>query len=296
MIAQTKKLLKPIYKFLYRVFNQNEFEKRILKRHKWFVKKKKSHGVQPNLVHTDSINEWKSEKYWQIFLSNKYVGREFAKKYGCKVPEVYWKGTKEEFIKLDLKSLPKSFVLKPTNSYSSKAVYLMNDGIELFSKNKYSLDELRKSLLSDIDKINRTDIIIEQLITDDNGKFRVLEDYRFYMFNGELAFIRYDKRSGKSYNITGFYDEKWILFKDKILKTSNVEQAFEASPALDEMIEKAKTLSKGYEIFVRIDFYSSPEGAIFGEFTPFPRMGKGFTKFGSKLLIGYWDKYCKGKI
>jgi hypothetical protein len=62
------------------------------------------------------------------------------------------------------------------------------------------------------------------------------------------------------------------------------------------MLDQAKRLSRAYEIFVRIDFYATDNGAVFGEFTPTPSMGGGPTKFGQKLLMFYWDKYCNSKI
>ena len=65
---------------------------------------------------------------------------------------------------------------------------------------------------------------------------------------------------------------------------------------LSEMIECARRLSKAYEIFCRIDFYATDKGAVFGEFTPTPAVGNGFTPNGDKLLADYWDRYCKGSI
>jgi hypothetical protein len=43
------------------------------------------------------------------------------------------------------------------------------------------------------------------------------------------------------------------------------------------MTEAAVRFSKAYEIFCRVDFYATDKGAVFGEFTPIPAVGKGFT-------------------
>ncbi|MEJ7679344.1 MAG: hypothetical protein WKG06_16095 [Segetibacter sp.] len=37
-------------------------------------------------------------------------------------------------------------------------------------------------------------------------------------------------------------------------------------------------------------------GAVFGEFTPTPALGNGFTPDAQKLFTNYWDKFCKGMI
>lgn len=82
----------------------------------------------------------------------------------------------------------------------------------------------------------------------------------------------------------------------------NVNSIFADAPyqpppvCLPEIIEQAITLSKTYELFVRIDFYATDNGAVFGEFTPTPGLGYGFTPFADKLLTSYWDKYCNGKV
>ena len=49
-------------------------------------------------------------------------------------------------------------------------------------------------------------------------------------------------------------------------------------------------------IFVRIDFYATDKGAVFGEFTPTPFRGLFFTPHADKLFIPLWDQYCNGLI
>lgn len=91
------------------------------------------------------------------------------------------------------------------------------------------------------------------------------------------------------------YDENWNLIPD-------IGNDFQKCPyqdppiCLDEMIAHAKQLSRAYEIYVRVDFYATDKGAIFGEFSPTPSRGKYFTKQTDELFIKYWDKYCKGMI
>lgn len=46
----------------------------------------------------------------------------------------------------------------------------------------------------------------------------------------------------------------------------------------DELISTAKLLGKSVGVFMRIDLYATTRGAVFGEFTPQPNGGKGFTE------------------
>ena len=62
------------------------------------------------------------------------------------------------------------------------------------------------------------------------------------------------------------------------------------------MVECSIKFIQSYKIFIRIDFYATDKGAVFGEVTPTPSLGIGFTPFANKLLTKYWDKFCPGMI
>lgn len=115
------------------------------------------------------------------------------------------------------------------------------------------------------------------------------------MFNGEIGCIQVINRLNCSEGFTTWYDENWNLLPNLTVNYPDGEEQ-RAPQCLTQMIEAAKKLSKTYSIFCRIDFYATDKGAVFGEFTPTPALGKGFTKDGDKLLAGYWAKYCKGMI
>jgi hypothetical protein len=255
-----------------------------------------------------------SNKYWYVFLNNKILGAEFALKFNCKIPKIYWKGSINEFKELDLNEVPNAFVLKPSQLHSSRGVYLMVNGKDLFTKQKLNNQCLKENFLEDLSigkeqlitsnnkkpfkspKIgDEKEIIIEELIKDNIGEYGILQDYKFYMFNGVILFIEVINRVKGSYT-SFFYDENWNQIKEKILVNHQIEESRKPLQYLEEMKTQAIELSKVYDIFVRIDFFESKSGAIYGKFTPFPRLGKGFTDYGVKQIIQNWDKYCKGKI
>ena len=91
------------------------------------------------------------------------------------------------------------------------------------------------------------------------------------------------------------YDENWNVITD--LGTDFPQGPYQSPPAcLEKMKMHAKELSKAYEIYVRIDFYATDKGAVFGEFTPTPSAGNYYTLEADKLLVKYWNKYCKRMI
>jgi hypothetical protein len=57
----------------------------------------------------------------------------------------------------------------------------------------------------------------------------------------------------------------------------------------DELISTAKLLGKSVGMFMRIDLYATTRGAVFGEFTPQPHGGKGFTEWADEWLGSLWE-------
>ncbi|WP_439883556.1 ATP-grasp fold amidoligase family protein [Pontibacter sp. MBLB2868] len=146
-----------------------------------------------------------------------------------------------------------------------------------------------------LEKDARLQFIVEEFLKSEQGDYVIPNDYKFYMFNGEIACIQVINRLSPNQGFTTCYDEHWNQIER--INTYYPEGEYQEPPAcLNEMIGYAKTLSQAYGIFVRIDFYATDKGACFGEFTPTPFMGKGFTPASEKMLVDYWDKYCPGMV
>jgi hypothetical protein len=267
---------------------------RIRNRHKHFWQDPDAEIIRNTLFSPeDPLDKWKNVKNWQRRLSNKYNSRNFAIAHDCRVPELYWCGRNVKDINFD--QLPENYVIRPTIGHSSNLVFLMKNGCNLFDEKSYTTDELKAILQQAIDKNTHLQFLVEEFLKDENGEQKIHKDYKFFCFNGEIACINIvDRFSPKTGNST-FYSEQWELLRS-INKIYPSGPYFEPPACLPELIAMAKELSKGYEIFVRVDLYATDKGAVFGEFTPTPGMGHGFTNFGQRLLIDYWDKYCGGKI
>lgn len=241
----------------------------------------------------DDLEAWTAAPLWQRKLSNKFNAREFAVLHGCRVPELYWKGADVENI--DFTRLPGNYVIRPTVGHSSNHVYLMDHGLNLFDKNKYTTEELIALLKGEILKTPGLEFLVEEFIENEQGKQAIPTDYKFYCFNGEIACLYVINRLSPKSGFGAFYDEHWNPLKK--VQFNYPPSCDQKPPAcFSEMVAVAKTLSKAYGLFVRIDLYASKNGCVFGEFTPTPSMGMNFTKYGKKLMINYWDKYCSGLI
>ena len=54
------------------------------------------------------------------------------------------------------------------------------------------------------------------------------------------------------------------------------------------MLRQVKMLGKKLGCFMRIDMYATDKGPVFGEFTPTPEGGHGFTEWADRYLATYW--------
>ncbi|MBD1396952.1 hypothetical protein H9Q13_07230 [Pontibacter sp. JH31] len=288
-------LLKLVNKLNRKLNSNNEFFKRIKYRHTTFWlngndKDNISHRVQ---YATDSVEEWKDVENWQRKLSNKHNSREFAIKFGCRVPYLYWQGRNFNSIPFD--TLPDNYVIRPTTGAGGKMVFVMQKGLNLFDGHTYAPQQIIDVLSVAAAKKPDLEFLIEEFVTNEKGEFKIPDDYKLYMFNGKVACIQVINRQSPSKGRVQFYDENWGNLKRVQFSYENGERQ-DPPKCLPEMLEYAKRISKEYQIFARIDFYATHNGAVFGEITPTPFQGKGFTFFGNKLLIKYWDTYCKGLI
>ena len=54
------------------------------------------------------------------------------------------------------------------------------------------------------------------------------------------------------------------------------------------MVKSVQKIGRSVGIYMRIDMFATNRGAVFGEFTPTPHGGKGYSEFADKFLGGFW--------
>jgi len=273
---------------------QNEFPKRIKHRHRIFWTPPDAEYIRNTIMNAgDPVEKWKDVEHWQRKLSNKYNAREFARMHHCNVARLYWKGRDPE--RIDFSALPPHYVIRPTIGHSCNKVFLMRGDLNLMDKQVYTKHAIFTILKEMVMNDPYQEILIEEFLRSEAGEYRIPDDYKIYVFNGEVAFIALINRFGRRTGQHNFYDETWSIIRK--CHSGYPMAPYQPPPrCLNQMLRDARELSKAYEIFVRIDFYATDRGAVFGEFTPTPSLGYGFSKFGEQRLLSYWDLYCKGRI
>jgi hypothetical protein len=273
---------------------QEEFSRRIKHRHRLFWSPHNAEDVRNTIMSSeDSMEKWQDVAHWQRKLSNKYNAKQFAIKMGCNVANLYWKG--RDVHTIDFNHLPKQYVIRPTVGHSSGNVFVMNDGYNLFDNRSYEAAEIRGKLALKLAEKPRLEFLIEEFLQEEPDQYKVLNDYKFFCFNGEIASCQLINRLGPKAGFGSFYDEHWNPM-EAVHPGYTLVAPKPRPECLEEMVQQVKILSEAYKIFCRIDFYATTKGAVFGEFTPTPGMGEGYSKFGQRLLLNYWDKYCAGLV
>ena len=245
------------------------------------------------LTQDNTIDEWKQYKHWQRLLSNKINSMQFAKMHGCSTPTIYWIG--RDVREIDFERLPQQFVIKPSIGHSCQLVFLMNNGLNLLDQYYYTREELILIMEKALGLNSKLKFIVQEFLKSDDGVYRIPLDYKVHTFNGEIARIEVINRVSANTGSVSVFDKDWKRVENLGWRFQNNED-IQPPKCHKDIINQATVLSRAYEIYVRIDFYATDKGAVFGEFSPTPGRGVGFSKQADRLLASYWNLYCRGKI
>lgn len=192
---------------------------------------------------------------------------------------------------IDIKSLPKSFVLKGTHGSGFNIICEDKKNVVWKSEFKKLHRTMKKNYYWEnrewVYKNIKPRIICEKFLKQDDGD--ELRDYRFFCFNGEPKFITVDfSITDKKKTRRNLYDLQWNLLDAEISYPKETNIKVDKPNKLEEMITLSKKLSSGFP-HARIDFYYIDNKTIFGEITFFHQSGMGKIKpleFETKM--GNW--------
>jgi hypothetical protein len=221
------------------------------------------------------------------YLVRSYVENKIGAEFLNKLYKVYYKV--EDF---NFDELPNQFVLKGVHGSSLNII--------VKDKNKLDIEKAKKTMqkwmkhcqykkvgLEWAYKNIQPKIIAEKFLKEE-GK-EVINDYKFFCFNGEPKFLQIDiDREIKDYRC--FYNLNWEKLPFTTIKKVYFEEEVEKPSNFDEMKILAKKLADNLP-FARVDFYSVQGKTYFGEITFYPGDGKEeFTPFEYNCRIGDYLK------
>ena len=228
-------------------------------------------------------------------LGGKLTGSPFVESEGFKTPGIYAIVDSADDLP-SFSDLPDNFVIKPSRGWSAKNIFVMVDGINQLDRQAYTRNEIIQLLKTNtpIETEKKFRILVEEyLVNWDGNKDIPPYDYKFFVFGNSIAFCHIIERNSNtdtSKNRHWYVDENFESIGMKVITTQTPEPQLCAKPdCWDELLQTAKGLGEKLQMFTRIDLYATTRGAVFGEFTPQPQGGKGFTPAADRWLGSIWQ-------
>lgn len=206
-------------------------------------------------------------------VTNKYLVREFVEeKIGAEYLNTLL-GVYNHPDEIDFDALPDKFALKVAHGSGYNIIVPDKSKLDI-PKAKKRLRKWQKTNFYNKHKEwaykDSPPFIIAEAFLEESGQ-SVINDYKFFCFDGEIKFIQVDlDRKVNDYRC--FYDVRWNK-----LPFCNIENPFYPGEVpmptnLEEMKRIAVKLSQGLP-FVRVDLYSIQGKTYFGEMTFYPANG-----------------------
>lgn len=197
------------------------------------------------------------------YLVKSWVAEKIGKQYVTPLLGVF-----NSFDEIDFTKLPQKFVLKGTQH-----------GVIIVDQETMSADDLKQqchyflttnfAYLYGLELQYRNvppRLIAEEFLTTDK-----IYDYKVWCFHGKPEFISVQYIDANNKILINFYNTKWEL--QCFSSYQNIPAEIKKPFNLDELLDKARILSKEF-VFVRVDFYLLKDGSIiFGEMTFTPTSG-----------------------
>ncbi|WP_406684478.1 glycosyltransferase [Seonamhaeicola sp. MEBiC1930] len=219
-----------------------------------------------------------------------YVKRKVGEQYLNKLIKVYDKASEVNF-----DELPNQFVIKGVHGFHfnlivkdknklnrKRAQYLMSKWMR---KNQYYRGGLEWAY-----KNVKPRLIAEKFLSEMDKD--VLNDYKFFCFNGEPKFVQIDIDRGIN-NFRAFYDLDWNKLEFYNKQNPVYPKELEKPENFDEMVEVSTKLAGKFP-FVRVDLYSINGKTLFGEMTFYPADArKDFHPYKYDKILGSYIKLPK---
>ena len=225
-------------------------------------------------------------------VGNKCVMRRYIQAMGLKLSQIYFDAPSLDVI--DFVALPEAVVIKPNNGWSCNGVMLIAGETELLSRAAVPRSTLRDFCRQTLDSTGLTDsrILVEEFLRDYDPRFVIPRDFKVYVAGGRAWIIQVIDRNGpKETHNHSIYTREWIKIDD-LFRTNHKPGPAVSRPALlPELVELAELLARDTGVFLRLDFYLTTRGVVFGEFTASPGSGTRYTPFGEQYLCELMDRF-----
>lgn len=234
---------------------------------------------------------WRRGAYWQRTLVNKWNGREFARRHGAAVPELYWWGRRIRAIPFE--SLPSRFAIRPVWGFVRKGVHVVVDGTEILRGEPAAPADLRRRLHELWGSFRTAPVLVEQFVESEPGCRRLPVEYKCHTFAGDVAAIGVIERAHDKAATVRWYTPAWEPFPDRMATAWPAGEVRGPPGFLGEMLDLAGRMGRAIGTYMRIDFFGTDRGCVFNEFSSTPMVVKpDYTPFCNAFLEARWRERC----
>ena len=225
-------------------------------------------------------------------LASKTVMTRYITGLGLPLPETL--AVAETLDAVNFHDLPERVVIKPHNNANSKGVVLFDGPRNLMTGDIVPVMDRGAYMraLWDRDGVlarGRARVIVEEFLQDCDPGFAIPRDFKVFAVAGQAELIQVIDRNPKKPNAS-FFTRDWQSVSRRIKSNYRMGPAYDRPSDLDSLLEMADRISADIQAFYRLDFYLTPRGPVFGEFTSYPSAGQSFTPYGDRLMCDMMDR------
>lgn len=225
-------------------------------------------------------------------LSNKTRMREWITNVGLPLPALIGQANRVQDLPWDIIHSP--VVIKPITGASNRGVVIAIQGQDVMAGTVFGPD-LRWYVCDLYGRSFDTPpaVIAETLLQDVDLKkdpsLLIPRDFKVFAIGGHAVFVRvHDRNNASGKRSMATFDRQGRPCPAALLAWPEAPNT--PPPAgFDQMITMAEQLSQALPWLMRFDFFLTPDGPVFGEFTSFPNAGLDLTPFGRRTLLQMWE-------
>mmetsp|Transcript_20750 Transcript_20750/g.70612 ORF Transcript_20750/g.70612 Transcript_20750/m.70612 type:complete len:375 (+) Transcript_20750:91-1215(+) len=210
----------------------------------------------------------------RFFNTDKLKQKEFVQRLGVKIPKTLSVLNASQI--LETGEIPQcDFVLKPTNSFKSRGLFIRKGKIDIVRNKPFIWSTVQEKIKQLQQKKVVTDsaYVFEELLTAEDGDTCPPPLYKFFVLGNQILRIlyisQYDINTHKA-GIAGVTEE-YIHFQDTWCEANEfIDKSCALPPkpeCWNEMLSAVKLIGDKVKIFTRVDFFATSQGAVFGEFS-----------------------------
>ena len=223
---------------------------------------------------TRLINSHPSTEKWHLF-KDKLREKTVIAQLGCPTARLY--KVFETPDELDLSFLPSSFVIKLTFQSRGRGVVLIKDGVDLRTQQPLDIEEIKQylklHLLPSGTSVTHQKVMVEELLEAEIADSPLL-DVKLFYFSGELLFLQIVDSSTRPENRVYPRFHYSPMWKRLSIHTQEapLDQHVQKPQCLPDIIQWGNRIATTFfpNTFIRLDFYPTNKGVVFGETTLTP--------------------------